>query len=267
MFINNSFIPLNKSYFVNELKRLGIPDAVIENINWKNCISNGYCKYNDKKNIKLCLTKIHKKEGNLCSIHIKRKRNYVNEIEEIDNMLEKMEIEELEDPLIFNCEDNLTNIMSDTEIETVIDFNETNNYKFINLDDTNIEKIFNNTKILLNNFNEYKKNNIDVHDLSKNILEYNKELYKSSDEPYIHISYLLQFLEELYEISNDFLNSMMSNYNNCDVFFKLCQEWKLRIKDIIKEIIIIPNYYKEYYGIINKKIDNNLFNFKNPIYI
>lgn len=260
MFINNSFIPLNKSYFLNELKRLGIQDAVIENINWKKCISNEYCKYDDKKKKNICLTKIHKKKGDLCSIHIKRK--YVNEIEEIDNMFENMEIENIEDPLTFSFEDKLSNTMSDTEIETVIDFNETNNYKFIKLDDTNIEKIFNNTNILLNKFNEYKKNNIDIHDLSKNILEYNKELYKSSDEPYIHISYLLQFLEELYEISNDFLNSMMSNYNNCDVFFKLCQEWKIRIKEIIKEIIIIPNYYKEYYGIINKKIDNNLFNFK-----
>lgn len=261
MFINDSFIPLNKNYLLDELKRLGIPDAVMENINWKKCISNGYCKYNDDKKRKLCLTKIHKKDNDLCSIHIKRKRNYVNEIEEIDNMFEKMEIEELEDPLVISFEDNLTSTISDTEIETVIDLNETNNYKFIKLDDTNIEKLINNTNLLLNNFNEYKNNNIDVYDLSKNICRYNEELYKTPDEPYIHISYLLQFLEELYEISNDFLNSMMSNYNNCDMFLKLCKEWKIKIKDIIREIIIIPNYYQEYYGIINKKIDNNLFNF------
>jgi hypothetical protein len=261
MFINNSFIPLNKCDFLNELKRLGIPEATIENINWKNCIKNGYCTYNDKKKRELCLTKIHNKDENLCSIH--RKRKYINEIEEIDNMLKNMEIEKIEEPLNINCLDNLTETMCDTEIETIIDIDESINDKFINLDEKSIEILFNNTNILLDNFNKYKRNNIDVHDLCKHILEYNKEIYKSYDEPYIHISYLLQFLEELYEISNDFVNSIINNYNNHDMFFNLCKKWKLRINEIIKEIIIIPNYYQEYYGIINKKIDNNLFKFLN----
>lgn len=261
MFINNSFIPLNKYNFLDELKRLGIPDATIENINWRNCIKDGYCIYNDKKNKELCLTKIHNKDENLCSIH--RKRKYINEIEEIDNMLKNMEIEVIDEPLNINFLDNLTETICDTELETIIDIDETKDDKFINLDEKNIELLFNNTNILLNNIDRYKRKDIDINNLCKYILEYNKEIYKSSDEPYIHISYLLQFFEELYEISNDFLNSIINNYNNYDIFINLCKKWKQRINEIIKEIIIIPDYYQEYYGIIYKKIDNNLFNFLN----
>jgi hypothetical protein len=39
----------------------------------------------------------------------------------------------------------------------------------------------------------------------------------------------------------------------------LCQKWKLRINEITKEIVLMPNYYQEYYSIMNKKIYDNLF--------
>jgi hypothetical protein len=256
MFVDNSFIPLNKNSFLDELKRLGIPYATIEKINWKNCIHEGYCVYNDPKKQKLCLTKIQNKNEKLCSIH--RKRKYVNEMEEIDDMLKNMEIDEIDNT--YNL-DNLTETVCDTEIETITDLDST--YKknnFINLNEKSIDSLFNNTNILLDNIDKYKKNKIDIEGLYKTILNYNKEIYKSDDEPYISISYLLQFFEELYEISNDFLYSIINNYESFDMFLDLCQRWKLRINEITKEIVLMPNYYQEYYSIMNKKIDDNLFN-------
>lgn len=257
MFVDNSFIPLNKNSFLDELKRLGIPYATIEKINWKSCIHEGYCIYNDNKKQKYCLTKIHNKKEKLCSTHRNRKRKYVNEIEEIDDMLKNMEIDEIDNT--YNL-DNLTETVSDTELETIMDLDST--YKknnFLNLDEKSIDSLFNNTNILLDNIDKYKKNKIDIEGLYKTILNYNKEIYKSDDQPYIGISYLLQFFEELYEISNDFLDSIINNYENFDMFLDLCQKWKLRINEITKEIVFIPNYYQEYYGIMNKKIDDNLF--------
>lgn len=255
MFVDNSFIPLNKNSFLDELKRLGIPYATIEKINWKNCIHEGYCDYNDTKKQKLCLTKIQNKNEKLCSIH--RKRKYVNEIDEIDDMLKNMEIDEIDNT--YNL-DNLTDTVCDTEIETITDLDSTyKKNKFINLNEKSIDSLFNNTNILLDNIDKYKKNKIDIEGLYNSILNYNKEIYKSDDEPYIGISYLLQFFEEFYEISNDFLYSIINNYENFDMFLDLCQRWKLRINEITKEIVLIPNYYQEYYSIINKKIDDNLF--------
>ena len=105
---------------------------------------------------------------------------------------------------------------------------------FINLNEKSIDSLFNNTNILLDNIDKYKKNKIDIEGLYNSILNYNKEIYKSDDEPYIGISYLLQFFEEFYEISNDFLYSIINNYENFDMFLDLCQRWKLRINEITK---------------------------------
>lgn len=257
MLVDNSFIPLNKNSFLDELKRLGIPYATIEKINWKNCIHEGYCIYNDNKKPKYCLTKIHNKKEILCSIHRNRNINYINEVEEIDDMLKNMEIDEIHNTYIL---DNLTETVCNTEIETITDLDSSyKNNNFIKLDEKSIDSLFNNTNILLDNINKYKKNKIDISGLYKTILNYNKEIYKSDDEPYIGISYLLQFFEELYEISNDFLYSIINNYENKDMFLVLCQKWKLRISEITKEIILMPNYYQEYYSIMNKKIYDNLF--------
>ena len=55
--INNSLIPLNKDKLLEELRKKGIPEATIESINWKNCIEDGYCIYNDKKEQKHVLLK------------------------------------------------------------------------------------------------------------------------------------------------------------------------------------------------------------------
>ena len=89
--INNSFIPLNKNKFLEELKRLEIPKATMENINWKNCIEDGYCIYNNKKDQKTCFTKIKNMKNSLCSIH--KNKKYDEEIKEIENMLENMDID------------------------------------------------------------------------------------------------------------------------------------------------------------------------------
>lgn len=261
MFLNNTFIPLNKNSFLVELRRLGVPDATIEKINWKNCIHEGYCVYNDPKKQILCLTKIQNKNEKLCSVH--RKRKYVNEIDEVDNMFKSMEIDENPNMEDINDLIDASNIGS----ETIIDIEENRNDNFINLDERNIEKLFSITNSLLNNIDKYKENSININDLCKCISEYNNEIYKNdykkNDGPYIHITYLMQFFEELCEISNDFLISIINNYCNFDIVLNLCKKWKLRINEITKELIYFPDYYQEYYIIINKKIDNNLFKFLN----
>lgn len=258
--INNSFIPLNKNKFLDELKRLGIPKVTIENINWKNCIEDGYCIYNDKKEQKTCFTKIKNKGNNLCSIH--KKKKYDEEIDEIGDMLKNMDIDVDTDKLnILEYDNNNTDYL-DNISETICNTEITNkNINCLHLSEEGINKLYNELKILLDEINNYKfkKSNNDINILYKSISNYNNSIYESEEEPHICISFLLQFFEELYEISNEFFDRIINNYDNFNIFIDLCKKWKIRIKEITKEFIILPNYYQEYYVIINKKINNNLF--------
>lgn len=241
---NNSFIPLNKNKFLEELRKKGIPEATIESINWRNCIEDGYCVYNDKKRQRTCFTKIQNKNNNnnnLCSIHKKKKhKDYEDEINEIDNMLKNMDIDKI-------------NIIEENN----------KNVNCIHLNEEGINKLYNNLNILLDNINNYKKGFINLNVLCKSILNYNKNIYESEEEVHICMSFLLQFFEELYETSNYFINSIIDNYDNFEIFIELCKKWKLRIQEISNELFIIPDYYQEYYCIINKKINNNLFKILN----
>lgn len=262
--INNSFIPLNKNKFLVELKRLGIPKVTIENINWKNCIEEGYCIYNDKKDPKTCFTKIKNKSNNLCSIHKKKKLD--EDINEIDNMLKNMDIDVDTDKLNIleynNKMDYLDNI-SETICNTEISNNSEKNINnsCLHLSEEGINKLYNELKILLEEISNYKfkKSNNDINILYKSISNYNNNIYESEEEPHICISFLLQFFEELYEISNEFLDRIINSYDNFNIFIELCKKWKTKIKEITNELIIIPNYYQEYYVIINKKINDDLF--------
>lgn len=261
--INNSFIPLNKNKFLEELRRKGIPDATIENINWRNCIEDGYCIYNDKKRQKTCFTKIQNKNNNLCSIH--KKKKYEEEINEVNNMLKNMDIDDI------NMEENINNMdHSDNISETICNSETVDTFDLIHkningfhLNDKGINNLYNNLNILLDNINNYKKGFIDINILSKSISNYNNNIYESEEEPHICISFLLQFFEELYEVSNDFLNSIIRNYDNFDIFIELCKKWKIKLREITNEIIVIPDYYQEYYFIINKKINDHLFKILN----
>lgn len=268
---NNSFIPLNKNKFLEELRKKGIPEATIESINWRNCIEDGYCVYNDKKRQRTCFTKIQNKNNNnnnLCSIHKKKKhKDYEDEINEIDNMLKNMDIDkinniEYDDYSNIFCLDSISETICNTETINIIEENN-KNVNCIHLNEEGINKLYNNLNILLDNINNYKKGFINLNVLCKSILNYNKNIYESEEEVHICMSFLLQFFEELYETSNYFINSIIDNYDNFEIFIELCKKWKLRIQEISNELFIIPDYYQEYYCIINKKINNNLFKILN----
>jgi hypothetical protein len=275
--INNSFIPLNKNKFLNELRKKGIPDATIDNINWLDCIEDGYCIYNNKKTNKTCLTKIQNKNNKLCSIH--KKKKYEDEINEIGNMLKNINIDKSKSNNVKNVDDDnnidyldsISETYCSTEITNISslkDKEENHNERNINcfhLDESGINNLSKNLNILLNDINDYKKGSSDITIIYKSILNFNKNLYNLEEEPYICMSLLLQFFEELYETSNCFLNLIIDNYENFNIFINLCQKWKIRIKEITTEMNLIPDYYQEYYTIINKKIDTNLFKILNSI--
>lgn len=254
--INNSLIPLNKDKLLDELRRKGIPEATIESINWRNCIEDGYCIYNDKKKKKTCFTKIKNKNNNLCSIH-KNKKQEINDIDEIENMFKNIDIDK------YDNIDDINETYCDTEIANISELINKKYIDCLHLTENEINNLYNNLNILLDNINNYKKGFININILSECISNYSNNIYISEEEPHIYISFLLQFFEELYEISNCFLDNIINNYDNFNIFIELCQKWKIRIKEITNEIIIIPDYYQEYYCIINKKINNNLFKILN----
>jgi hypothetical protein len=264
--INNSLIPLNKDKLLEELRKKGIPEATIESINWRNCIEDGYCIYNDKKRKKTCFTKIKNKNNNLCSIH-KNKKQEINDIDEIENMFKNMDIDKSDNIEYENnnmdCLDNISETYCNTEIANTSELNNKKYTDCLHLTENEINNLYNNLNILLDNINNYKKGLINMNILSECISNYNNNIYKVEEEPHICISFLLQFFEELYELSNCFLNNIINNYDNFNIFIELCQKWKMRIKEITNEIIIIPDYYQEYYCMINKKINNNLFKILN----
>lgn len=258
--IHDFFIPLDKNKFIEELKSKGIPEATIENIDWKKCINDGYCVYNDKIKNKTCFTKIKNKNNKLCSIH--KNKKHEEEVDEINNMIKDIYIDKMEIEYDnYNSIDELDNIsdtICDTEILEISDNNLKS--KVFHLNDKNIENLLNELQMLMNDVNNYKKGKIDINNIFDSLLKYNKNIYNLDHKPHICISFLLQFFEELYEISNDFFRLIINDYNDFNVFIDLCKKWKKRIKEITQEIIQLPEYYKEYYVIINDKIDNNLFN-------
>lgn len=142
------------------------------------------------------------------------------------------------------------------------DVNEISFNKCFYLDDHNIDKLYIKTKELTNVIKNCKDGTLEFNHLCNALIEYNNFMYKTETEPYISISYFLQLLEEIYETSNGFFDSLLydpKNHDDYDIFLKTCKKWKLRIKEVINEINVLPEYYKEYYIILNRKIDDNLF--------
>jgi hypothetical protein len=159
--------------------------------------------------------------------------------------------------------DAISETYCNTETANTLELNIKKPIECLHLSENGINKLYNNLNILLDNINNYKKGLININGLFEYILKYNENVYKSEEEPHVCISFLLQFLEEFHETSNYFLNNIINNYYNFNMFIELCQKWKVRIKEITNEIIVIPDYYQEYYCIINKKIDNDLFKMLN----
>lgn len=269
MIINDSFMPINKKKFLEELRKKGIPEATIESINWKNCIEDGYCIYNDKRRKKTCFAKIKNKNNNLCSIHKNRKnrKQEINEIDEIENMLKNMDLDKSKniehEKNNIDYLDSISETYCNTETSNTLELNIKKPIECLHLSENGINKLYNNLNILLDNINNYKKGLININGLFECILRYNENVYKCEEGPHVCISFLLQFFEEFHETSNCFLNNIIDNYDNFNMFIELCQKWKVRIKEIANEIIVIPDYYQEYYCIINKKIDNDLFKMLN----
>ena len=106
--------------------------------------------------------------------------------------------------------------------------------------------------------NNYKNGDIDMNLLCRSILNYNNILYEIEEEPHVCISFMLQFLEEIYEVSNDFFNSILYKSVDFDAIINLCKKWKYKIIEIINDMHVIP---EEYICIMNKKINNNLFKY------
>lgn len=224
----NNYLPINKEKLIKELKEKGIDDNNINNIDWTKCIKEDYCSYINKKGF-ICLTKKKDKTIKFCKLH----NNENNEIEII--------------------EENIKNI-------SIKDEKSLN--KCFYLDDLNIDKLYIKTKELTNIIKNYKEGNTDINQLSTGLINYNNLIYETEKEPYISISYFLQMLEEVYETSNCFFDTLFYDTkinNDYNLFLETCEKWKSRMKEIFNEINILPEYYKEYYIIINNKIDNNLF--------
>lgn len=257
---NNEFLPLNKNKLLNELIRLGVPDATILKIRWSSCIEDGYCTFTEKKKKKICFTKTHKK-NNLCSIH--KNKNINQEIDKIENMLENMNIDSIENDIFYNSMDvdNLTDTMCNTEASDTKYF-EKETVSCFHLSEKNIDRLYEMSGILSKEIENYKiKKNKKINDLNilyKTIYNYNNTLYEMDKEPHISISFLLQFFEELYETSNEFFGKIMTNYGDIDLFLEICKKWKNEIKEMTEEIIRLPDYYNEYFTIINTYIDNKL---------
>lgn len=235
MNIKNKYLPINTFMLIKELKRKGISDNIIENINWNDFIQEDYCNYLNY-NGKLCLLRKEDKKLKFCSTH-----------NNIKNELSKYELKIIEEKI------------KDMKINN----NSTKNHKScFYLNEDNIEKLYTKTNELINVLKKYKKGDIDFNILCNVIIDFNNIIYESENEPYISISYFLQMLEEIYEISNEFFDKLLYNddiYNDHDKFLETCKKWKKRLQETIHEINLLPDYYKEYYILINKKIEKHLF--------
>src|ERR1700730_10996187 len=258
--IDNIYIPININIFIQELKSKGIPDATIECIDWEKCVHEEYCRYKDtrKNNNKLCLTKMQNKNRNFCSMHKNKKFN--NEIDnimdDIENNFKKIFISD-----DFNDSDNISesnysiytnNIFDEKTINTFTSIEEAN--QNIHLNDKKINQMHINLSKLLIDVEHYQKNETTIDVVCKSIINYSNILYENDDEPHICISFLLQFLEDFYEVCNDFFDNIINKYDNIDEFINICFKWKIKINDIIKDSYIIP---EEYVCIINKNLFRN----------
>lgn len=224
----NKYLPINKQNLIKELIKNGIDINVINIIDWTKCIKEEYCSHVNNKGI-ICLSKKENKTIKFCNLH-------KDEIKIIEEDIKNM---------------NINN-----------DVNEISFNKCFYLDDHNIDKLYIKTKELTNVIKNCKDGTLEFNHLCNAMIEYNNLMYKTETEPYISISYFLQLLEEIYETSNGFFDSLLydsKNHDDYDIFLKTCKKWKLRIKEVINEINVLPEYYKEYYIILNRKIDDNLF--------
>src|ERR1700730_4053363 len=164
---NNDHLPVNINVLITELKSKGIPDATIENINWKKCIHPAYCTYKNLNTKKFCLAKIQNKKEKFCSIHRNKKNE---EIDDIEYSLKNISIkDELDEEVISSftdvdilSESNYTNTNSfyDNVTDTTYTNISTFNYlpKLFHLNINKINKLHENIKDLLIKFEDYEKN-------------------------------------------------------------------------------------------------------------
>lgn len=181
----NNFLPINKNKIIQELKENGIPIQVINNINWINCIEEGYCIYNDEIN-NLCLTKIKDKKGYICSVHKKKKKSNI-----IDNIIDKFKNINIDEN-----KDNYTNLKSGVQdfMYKIIEILKYRDAEYIHL------KIINFIKDFINSFDIDISDNIEYLD---KISERNSWEIHSCTSNFYKTSYTCEFCRKKYLDSFD----------------------------------------------------------------
>lgn len=176
----NKFLPINKNKIVQELKENGIPIQVINNINWINCIEEGYCIYNDDFD-NLCLTKIKDKKGYICSVHKKKKKTNI-----IDNIIYKFKNINLDEN-----KDNYTNLKNGVHVflHKIIEILKYRDAEYIHL------KIINFIKDFINSFDINLSDNIEYLD---KISERNSLEIHSCTSNFYKTSYTCEFCRKKY---------------------------------------------------------------------